>query len=366
MSFANRTQGVSEPTTADAAAEPDASPELLVELANAAEADGRYVDAIDLFNRANRLRPDPEVEVHLVGLRDRTFHALEHTSLRADWPPTYADLTPDADPLPEIPAAELDEAKLGSGILNHGALIVRGLLDDGEVDQMVADIDRTFGAYDAWAEDSSLEADLAPWFARYRPSHDYPENKLVRGFVRDSGGVWLADAPKVMFELSELFARKGLDRVIAGYLGERPALSVKKCTLRRVPIDCGTGWHQDGAFMGDYIRTVNVWIALTDCGGPDSEVPALDVVPRRFDDIVETGSEGAPFDWFVGPGMVEQVAGDRGIVRPVFRAGDAMMFDDLLLHSTAITPTMTRPRYAIESWFFGASAFPPDQIPLLF
>ncbi len=344
----------------------DESPDELVRQAAEAESDGRYADAVDLLQRANRLRPDPDVEVRLVGLRDRGFGTLSPSGARATWPPAYPDLTPDCDGLPEIDASELSEATLGSGIVNHGALVVRGLLEPDQVTRMVADIDRAFAAYDEWMADDSREADLAPWFARYRPANGYPESKLPRNYVRGSGGVWVADTPRMMFELVELFERTGIDRVVADYLGERPALSVKKCTLRRVPIDCGTGWHQDGAFMGDGIRTVNVWIALTDCGGPDSDAPALDLVPRRFDDIVETGTDGAPFDTFVGLPVVERLAGERGIVRPEFRAGDALLFDDLFLHSTGMSPSMSRERYAIESWFFAPSTFPPDQVPLLF
>ena len=45
------------------------------------------------------------------------------------------------------------------------------------------------------------------------------------------------------------------------YLGERPALSANKCTLRRVPVDTATNWHQDGAFLGEEMRTLNLWLA---------------------------------------------------------------------------------------------------------
>ena len=61
-------------------------------------------------------------------------------------------------------------------------------------------------------------------------------------------------------------------------MGERPALSVKKSTLRRVPVDTQTDWHQDGAFIGEDIRTCNGWIALTDCGG---DPPGVELVPPR-------------------------------------------------------------------------------------
>jgi hypothetical protein len=41
-----------------------------------------------------------------------------------------------------------------------------------------------------------------------------------------------------------------------------------------------------------------------------------------------------------------------------------MLFDDRFLHRTGSNPAMTKPRYAIESWFFGASGFPADYAPI--
>jgi hypothetical protein len=39
----------------------------------------------------------------------------------------------------------------------------------------------------------------------------------------------------------------------------------------------------------------------------------------------------------------------------------------MTLHRTAVDPaTMTGERYAIESWFFAASTYPYEQVPILF
>ena len=54
------------------------------------------------------------------------------------------------------------------------------------------------------------------------------------------------------------------------------------------------------------------------------------------------------------------------MVRPLFEPGDALLFDDLMLHRTAAAPGLTRARYAIESWFFAPSTYPADQIPIVF
>ena len=59
-----------------------------------------------------------------------------------------------------------------------------------------------------------------------------------------------------------------------------------------------------------------------------------------------------------------EAAGDVGIVRPIFEPGDALFFDELFLHQTASDPSMPNPRFAVESWFFGGSAFPRDYAPI--
>ena len=148
---------------------------------------------------------------------------------------------------------------------------------------------------------------------------------------------------------------------VTDYLGEPPFLSVRKSTLRRVPADSGTGWHQDGAFLGLGIRSVNCWMSLSDCG---VDAPGLDIYPRRVEGLFETGTRGSYFDWAVGEGVVQDAACDAPLVSPVFAPGDALFFDHLLLHRTGVRPGMTRERLAIETWMFAGSCFPLDQGPL--
>jgi hypothetical protein len=56
------------------------------------------------------------------------------------------------------------------------------------------------------------------------------------------------------------------------------------------------------------------------------------------------------------------------VSRPVFRPGDALLFDHLLLHRTFTDPSMTATRYATETWFFAPNAYPDpaEQVPLVF
>jgi len=150
--------------------------------------------------------------------------------------------------------------------------------------------------------------------------------------------------------------------VIEGYLGEQPAISAQKCTLRKATPDVSGGWHQDGKFMGE-VRSMNVWLSLSRCG---DVAPSMDVVPVRLDDYVETGGPGTFLDFQISDQTAENAAGDIGVVRPIFDPGDALLFDHLFLHQTGSDPEMPNPRYAIESWFFGPSAYPENYVPISF
>ena len=205
----------------------------------------------------------------------------------------------------------------------------------------------------------------SPWFVPFRPSGDWADETLSRRWIREGGGVWTADSPRMLFDLSSCSRKSAMMDVIAGHLGERPALSVRKSTLRRTPAEITRAdWHQDGAFLGGQVRTVNVWLGLTDCGD-ETDAPGLDIVPRRIPDVLETGTDGAWFDWSVGEAVVERQARTAAVVRPRLAAGDAVLFDHLMLHRTAARPGLTRDRYAIESWFFAPSTFPGYQIPVV-
>jgi hypothetical protein len=324
-------------------------------------AEGKPREAIDLLSAANRRRPDATIEQRLVQVRHSAFARIDRQLGREDWPPTAEDLFPASGRPPEVNGADLTAEALGSGILRHGCLLVRGLVPRSKVSPLVYAIDKALESYDAHCDGVPV-SETTPWFVPFEPGAGYSV-RYGRQWVRDAGGAWMVDSPRALFELIETFQDVDLDRVLTEYLGERPALSVKKCTLRRVPTDTRADWHQDGAFLGTGIRTVNVWLSLSHCG---DDAPGLDLVPRRLDHIVETGTHGAQFDWSVGPELVERVAADAGVVRPIFEPGDCLLFDDFFLHQTGVSPDMTQERYAIESWFFAPSTYPDDQIPILF
>jgi hypothetical protein len=123
-----------------------------------------------------------------------------------------------------------------------------------------------------------------------------------------------------------------------------------------------TDFHQDGAFLGREIRALNVWLALSDCGG-DADARGLEFVPHRLDLIRESARDSDVFDWAVSATTAERLA-DGLIAGPRFAPGDGLLFDELLLHRTAVS-ARAQDRYAIESWFFAASSYPGNHVPVV-
>ena len=261
--------------------------------------------------------------------------------------------------IPEIGPDELDAERYRSLMADHGCVLVRGLIDEERAAELRRHIDRAIEAFDAG--DDTMP-DRAEWFTPFSPRPEHGKLGVRRKFMRDAGSLWAVDSPRMFGEVLSLYDRIGVLDLVETILGERPVISANKYNLRRVPTGIPTNWHQDGAFLGQETRSVNLWLSLSHCG---VDAPGLDLVPRRIDHVVETGTHDAVFDWSVAQEVVDEVAGDAGVVRPVFAPGDALLFDHLFLHRTALSETMTHERYAIESWSFSPSTFPEGQIPIV-
>lgn len=327
-------------------------------------AEGRVLDAVDYLQPANRGLRDGRLEVRLIELRHAAVAVSSGRPGRDSWPPAYDDLWPDLEGLPEVEPHELTAEILGSAIHHHGAVIVRGLMDQATCDEMVHEIDDAIVARDA-NRGVLNSVETAPFYAPFESLPGFRRlEQHVRQWVSEGGGTLTFDSPRAAWRLLEVFEAGNLRGPITEYLGERPALTIDKCTLRRVPLHLsGADWHQDGRFFGEAMRTVNVWTAVTACGG-DLPTPGLDLIPRRINEIVRTGEDGSIFYWTVGDELVQNEGME--VQRPLFNAGDALLFDEYLLHRTAIDPGMTHERYAIETWFFAPSAYPDRYPPILF
>jgi hypothetical protein len=311
----------------------------------------RQYDAIALLSTANARSPDLLLEKKIIALRRAAFERCQQASppiSRAAASPRSFSI--DASGLPVIDGSELSVAAVESALATHGSLLIRNLVDPETAAGFVRGLDQGLSDGDTASETET------PFYTPFDPSA--PRG---RDFVRRTGGMLTIDSPRLMVRLIDVFQRLGVDDLVAAYLGERPAISCEKSTLRRMQLLKRASWHQDGAFLGD-VRSLNLWIALTPCG---TDSPGLDIVPRPLDYIVETGTGDAMFPWCVGDDVAQGLAGEQGIARPQFGIGDAIIFDHTNLHRTHLAPEMTRPRHAIETWFFAPSKFPEGYAGLL-
>ncbi|MAT91746.1 MAG: hypothetical protein CME59_04035 [Halioglobus sp.] len=267
--------------------------------------------------------------------------------------------------IPEVHAADFDIERLRDALREHGSLIVRGLFPAASMQGLIPAIDRVLDACER-----NSHGDTPQQSAYFNP----PQNLITimpnkgkelgntRNFHRDSGSAMCVEAPSVAEALLAFYERHGLKSLMREYLREPPCLTAKKWVLRRSKLPVAeAGWHQDGAFMGTDINSINMWLPLNECGG-ETGAPGMDVLPRRLHNIAS--AEGAQFDWSVSSNQVAGQSGGSVLLRPVFQAGDAFFFDHFFLHRTQYGIAFDKLRYAVETWFFGESSFPKNQIPL--
>lgn len=312
--------------------------------------EGRYLDAVHTYVAANRLRRDPELEVRLIELRRQAFEDQPREPGRTTWPPDAPDPFPGLEDLPEVEPADLTADLVAGAVRHHGVLCVRGLVPRDRAEAVVGTIDHAFAALERWEEALGNTDD--PWFVPARDKNTVHD--MMRKRNHNAGSMFAAESPPAHYEVLELLQSVGAIDLLGDYLGEPPALSFNKLTLRRVPPTDYSTWHQDGTFMGTDLRSLNVWMTFSACGGDVDDTPALDVVPRRVD-LLPPGGEFV--EHAVKTTTVHELYGDA-IVTPHFEPGDVLLFDDFCLHRTANSDRFTKPRYTVETWFFAPSGFP--------
>lgn len=316
------------------------------------------LDEIEALTREAGAEHGPELERRARELRHRAGRLLVE---RAAAPaPSFAEpdfsLLPDGVDLVEVGPQDLTPALVRTAILGRGCLLVRGLIGRDRALEMAAGIDAAFEARAALAADRPASPGL---YEEFEPEPPYGIRLGERPWVEMGGGLYAADSPRLLFEMLAALSEIGFPALVSGYLGEPATISAQKTTLRKASPDVSGAWHQDGKFLGG-VKALNLWLSLSRCG---DEAPGLDIVPRRLESLVAAGTDSEmPIE--ISTDVVEQAAGGAPIMRPIFEPGDALLFDELFLHQTASDPSMPNPRFAIESWFFGPSAFPADYAPL--
>lgn len=307
---------------------------------------------------ANRTSPDRATERRVLWLRHLAgMRLLDAARPQPRYPePDASALPPFAGGLPSVPADAATPGLVRAAILRDGCLHVRGLVDPTRALHLAQQIDVSF------VERERHDAGETPAEGYYEEFSVHPryDPYLGRPWIKMGGGVYAADSPLVSFEMIELFQSAGLPQLVSAYLGEPALISVHKTTLRKAEASVPGAWHQDGKFMGS-VRALNVWLSLSHCG---ETAPGLDLVPRRMQEFLSPASDDPTLHMIISDQDAARAAGERGIVRPIFEPGDALLFDDMFLHQTGSDPSMPNPRFAVECWFFGATGFPGAYAPI--
>ncbi|MEM7239781.1 MAG: hypothetical protein AAF501_18400 [Pseudomonadota bacterium] len=342
------------------------------------QTDARRNDALsaEVADTADVFRSSGQIG-DLVRLRDARIRAGRHLNagMSTSWARTDgADVpenlfTPPPAALPEVDVRDLSITTLQSAMHHHGALIVRNIFDPRLARHYRNRIDEVMAAateLNTATKDGSPDDRHTNSKAQYMPlgkSSGMSRPKHFT-FLGKSGAIETFLSPRTSQELLDSFERLGLRSMLQSYFQDEACLSFQKSVLRRAePLTNPAEWHQDGAFMTEGIQSLNLWISLTDCGA-GTESPGMDLVPKRLNSILPTGTNGAIFDWSVSGKTVAEEFPDILPARPFFGAGDAVFFDHFNLHATSSSDAFTQPRYAIETWFFSKSRSAHNQTPV--
>jgi hypothetical protein len=266
---------------------------------------------------------------------------------------------------PEVARRDLTGELLNAALHHHGCLLVRGLLPPESCAGRRDDIDRAFEAFDDRGMFKPVEM-TAPWYARLDFDEGFEEpDPLATAFLRSAGGVYAPTAPRAFVEYRNLLEDVGLIAAVGDYFQAIPILSVNKFVLRRIGGGAQPTWHQDGYYLGASGRAVNLWVALSTCGG-DSDTMGIDILSGPQQGLAAQGTHDAVDDRAIAQEVVEDLSRSTGrpIQRPLFEPGDGILFDQYFIHRSDTRP-LPKERYAIESWFLTAHNYPEHLIPVV-
>jgi ectoine hydroxylase-related dioxygenase (phytanoyl-CoA dioxygenase family) len=253
--------------------------------------------------------------------------------------------------IPKVNIEELTFEKIRDSMIKYGALVVVGAIKKDEIGILRKGIDDTRVDKKRVNHSNALISETVNY---RRLPEKYNKGSV---FLRDS--VYLPESPSVFNRFFDILGELGVREHVVNYLGGNAALSVEKSVLRRAEPDNSEkwdyAWHQDGAFLGDEIQSLNLWVALSNCG---EDAPSLDLITKRYNSILPTGTDRASYDWSLGPQLVESEIAEHGYEHLIINEGDIVFFDHFNAHRTGMIKGMTKPRYAIECWFFSEYGFP--------
>lgn len=299
------------------------------------------LDAKQLRRKIKTLSKDlgndhkPRLEARIIDLRSKLakgFPDLKDAKTPEERFKT--DLFSGETRIPEISSRDLTPKAIASGVLFHGALLVRGLYNGEQLRNL------------------SNAAEF-----------EYAKK------IRDPKSIISTFS---FCKLMEAYEQSGLLSAVKGYLGEDSVIALERARLRYRDKQAGSGlaWHQDGSYFGQKCYALNCWAAITECGRNNT---GLSIVPRRnherlgADEIEKSKMKFGKASLDYGNKILKKyIPDEQGIVSPVFQPGDAIIFDEMTLHRTASVPKVSMHQIVSISWFFSQSRLPIYKTPLGF
>lgn len=261
-----------------------------------------WVNRIRILEDEVRAKPgDVDSLVRLRDMRLKAGKSLSGCHINCIWPNVAKDLLPaHKKSVPAIDVHELTIEALASAMYNHGALIVRNMIAAKRCKTLCDQIDRVMeeaAGCLSWTQSPPSKVSKSAGLFSLMPNlEQYAKPKDI-WMMQHTGSAWTFFSPEILSSLLELFDTLKLRNLLTGYFEDEPCLSFLKSVLRRVErLDNPADWHQDGSFMTTDIKSINLWVALSECGA-GTNCPGIDLVPERLHYIVETGTNGASFDW---------------------------------------------------------------------
>ena len=242
------------------------------------------------------------------------------------------------------------------------SLIVRELLPPNRASSSCATTSAaTLRGPDASRDGLAPDADIAPWYEPFALGREKAEGFGNAAFVR------AIDSPPTLFDMTEAYGEVGLLRLVEAHLGETRA----RCRANK----CAVALHRAEPVATSRVAAstrrrvprrrhprVDVWLALTDCGG-DADVPGLDLVPKRVPEVMPTGTRRCDLPVVGVHCVVDDARASCRSCGRCSRPATRCSSTSSLLHCTGLTLGMSQPRYTIECWFFAPSRYPPKHVP---
>jgi len=259
--------------------------------------------------------------------------------------------------IPVVSYCSLSYELLADAMSNHGTLIIKGGLKPSDVSALKAGVVSARAARESGCEGGGGRMH----YSALQSGQNQGRSHMIKR------SVYLPEAPAVLTDFLSVLYDGKFKSLIRKYLLGAASFSVEKSVLRVAEPDDSDkwdfAWHQDGAFLGENIRSLNMWVALTDCG---VDAPSLDIVTNRYNEVLPTGTDRAFDSWALGPELVASEIEKNGYEHLIVEAGDVVLFDHLNVHRTGMLKGMTQDRYAIECWFFSEFGFPEGKTGMRF